>query len=86
MGTPRFTPRFHKETFCQITEPGYSIAEVSNRTFLCTSSTSGYRLTAYRDLQEVKSDILKPRAYLKPAEEERIILKNAARCFSKESD
>jgi transposase len=29
MGTPRFTPEFKQEAMCQITERGYSIAEVA---------------------------------------------------------
>ncbi|MGU3489600.1 transposase, partial [Enterobacter bugandensis] len=31
MGTPRFTPEFKEEAVRQITERGYSVAEVSNR-------------------------------------------------------
>lgn len=31
MGTPRFTPEFKEEAVRQITERGYSVAEVSER-------------------------------------------------------
>ena len=31
MGTPRFTPEFKEEAVRQITERGYSVAEVSDR-------------------------------------------------------
>lgn len=31
MGTPRFTPEFQEEAVRQITERGYSVAEVSDR-------------------------------------------------------
>lgn len=31
MGTPRFTPEFKEESVRQITERGYSVAEVSER-------------------------------------------------------
>lgn len=31
MGTPRFTPEFKEEVVRQITERGYSVAEVSDR-------------------------------------------------------
>ena len=31
MGTPRFTPEFKEEAARQITERGYSVAEVSDR-------------------------------------------------------
>lgn len=34
MGIPRFTPEFKEEAVRQITERGYSVAEVSDR--LCT--------------------------------------------------
>ena len=36
MGTPRFTPEFKEEAVRQITERGYSVAEVSDR--LATSA------------------------------------------------
>ena len=42
MGTPRFTPEFKEEAVRQITERGYSVAEVSD---LHTASTSGYGLS-----------------------------------------
>lgn len=41
MGTPRFTPEFKEETVRQITERGYSVAEVSDR--LGVSAHSLYR-------------------------------------------
>lgn len=31
MGTQRFTPEFKEEAVCQITERGYSVADVSER-------------------------------------------------------
>ena len=31
MGTPRFTPEFKEKAFSQITEHGYSVAEISDR-------------------------------------------------------
>ena len=84
MGTPRFTPEFKEEAVRQITERGYSVAEVSDR--LGVSAHSLYKwLRAIkpdnseqhaRDLLEAKSEILKPRAQLKRTEEERDILKN----------
>ncbi|EOI1393175.1 IS3 family transposase [Klebsiella oxytoca] len=83
MGTPRFTPEFKEEAVRQITERGYSVAEVSDR--LGVSAHSLYKwLRAIkldnseqhaRDLLEVKSEILKLRAQLKRTEEERDILK-----------
>ncbi|EMS8654113.1 TPA: IS3 family transposase [Klebsiella pneumoniae] len=83
MGTPRFTPEFKEEVARQITERGYSVAEVSDR--LGVSAHSLYKwLRAIkpdnseqhaRDLLEAKSEILKLRAQLKRTEEERDILK-----------
>ncbi|MEB6412274.1 IS3 family transposase [Enterobacter vonholyi] len=83
MGTPRFTPEFREEAVRQITERGYSVAEVSDR--LGVSAHSLYKwLRAIkpdnseqhaRDLLEAKSEILKLRAQLKRTEEERDILK-----------
>ncbi|HHT7402517.1 TPA: IS3 family transposase, partial [Raoultella ornithinolytica] len=82
-GTPRFTPEFKEEAVRQITERGYSVAEVSDR--LGVSAHSLYKwLRAIkpdnseqhaRDLLEAKSEILKLRAQLKRTEEERDILK-----------
>ncbi|ELE9705218.1 transposase [Enterobacter cloacae] len=70
MGTPRFTPEFKEEAVRQITERGYSVAEVSDR--LGVSAHSLYKwLRAIkpdnneqhaRDLLEAKSEILKLRA------------------------
>jgi len=72
MGTPRFTPEFKEEAVRQITERGYSGAEVSDR--LGVSAHSLYKwLRAIkpdnseqhaRDLLEAKSEILKLRAQL----------------------
>ncbi|WP_370427675.1 IS3 family transposase [Klebsiella pasteurii] len=83
MGTPRFTPEIKEEAVRQITERGYSVAEVSDR--LGVSAHSLYKwLRAIkpdnseqhaRDLLEAKSEILKLRAQLKRTEEERDILK-----------
>ncbi|EEW1771503.1 transposase [Escherichia coli] len=94
MGTPRFTPEFKEEAVRQITERGYSVAEVSDR--LGVSAHSLYKwLRAIkpdnseqhaRDLLEAKSEILKLRAQLKRTEEKRDILKKAARHFAREPD
>lgn len=94
MGTPRFTPEFKEKAARQITEHGYSVAEVSGR--LGVSAHSLYKwLRAIkpdnselyaRDLLEAKSEILKPRPQLKCTEEERDILKKAAWYFAREPD
>ena len=94
MGTPRFTPEFKEEDVRQITERGYSIAEVSER--LCVSAQSFYKwLRAVKpdnngqqaqDLLDARTEILRLKAQLKRTEEERDILKKAARYFAREPD
>ncbi|AJC65199.1 transposase [Dickeya zeae EC1] len=94
MDAPRFTPEFKDEAVRQITECGYPVAEVSDR--LSVSAHSLYKwLRAIkpdnseqhaRDLLEAKSELLKLRAPLTRTEEERGILKKAARYFARESD
>ncbi|HFT4312015.1 TPA: transposase, partial [Klebsiella pneumoniae] len=49
MGTPRFTPEFKEEAVRQITERGYSIAEVSERLGVSAHSL-------YKWLRAVKPD------------------------------
>ncbi|ECE2104320.1 IS3 family transposase [Salmonella enterica subsp. enterica serovar Newport] len=83
MGTPRFTPEFKEEAVRQITERGYSVAEVSDRQGVSTHSLDKWLRAIKpdnseqhaRDLLEAKSEILKLRAQLKRIEEERDILK-----------
>ena len=92
MGTPRFTPEFKEDAVRQITECGYSVAEVSDR--LGVSAHSLYKwLRAIkpdnseqyaRGILEAKSEILKLRAQLKRTEEKWDILKKAARYFARE--
>ena len=92
MSLPRFTPEFKDEAVRQITERGYSVAEVSAR--LGVSAHSLYKqVSAVKpdktdqpatDLLAVKSEILRLRAQLHSIEEERDILKKAARYFAKE--
>ncbi|ENW5050876.1 IS3 family transposase [Salmonella enterica] len=83
MGTPRFIPEFKEEAVRQITERGYSIAEVSER--LGVSAHSLYKwLHAVKpdnsgqqaqDLLDARTEILRLKAQLKRTEEERDILK-----------
>ncbi|WP_312975545.1 IS3 family transposase [Atlantibacter hermannii] len=83
MGIPRFTPEFKEEAVRQITERGYSVAEVSDRLGVSTHSLYKWLRAIKpdnseqhaRDLLEAKSEILKLRAQLKRTEEERDILK-----------
>ncbi len=86
MSPPRFTPEFKDEAVRQITERGYSVAEVSAR--LGVSAHSLYKwVNAVKpnktdqqasELLAAKSEILRLRAQLHRSEEERDILKKAA--------
>ena len=94
MSSQRYSPEFKDEAVRQIIERGYSVAEVSER--LGVSSHSLYKwVKAVKpdkteehaaELVEAKSEILRLRAQLRRTEEERDILKKAARYFAKEPE
>ena len=94
MSSQRYSPEFKDEAVRQIVERGYSVAEVSER--LGLSSHSLYKwVNAVKpnkteqhaaDLVEAKSEVLRLRAQLRRTEEERDILKKAARYFARESE
>ena len=94
MSSQRYSPEFKDEAVRQIVERGYSVAEVSER--LGVSSHSLYKWVKAvtpdkteqntADLVEAKSEILRLRAQLRRTEEERDILKKAARYFARESE
>ena len=94
MSMQRFTPEFKQEAVRQIVERGYSVAEVSAR--LGVSAHSLYKWVKavkpdqsqkqVSELLEAKSEILRLRAQLHRTEEERDILKKAARYFAKEPE
>ncbi|QLK20870.1 transposase [Raoultella ornithinolytica] len=94
MGTPRFTPEFKEEAVRQITERGYSVADVSER--LGVSQHSLYKWVRAiqpdagghqaQDLLDARTEILRLKAQLRRTEEERDILKKAARYFAREPD
>jgi transposase len=87
------TPEFKDEAVRQVTERGYSVAEVSER--LGVSSHSLYKWVKAvqpdkteqqtAELVEARSEVLRLRAQLRRTEEERDILKKAARYFARES-
>ena len=94
MSTQRYTPEFKEEAVRQIVDRGYSVADVSER--LGVSAHSLYKwVKAVKpdrsdqhaaDLVEAKSEVLKLRAQLRRTEEERDILKKAARYFARDSE
>ena len=94
MTSQRYTPEFKDEAVRQIIDRGYSVAEVSKR--LGVSAHSLYKwVKAVKpdpsaqqadELIEAKREVLKLRAQLRRTEEERDILKKAARYFAKESE
>lgn len=94
MSTPRFTPEFKEEAVRQIIDRKYSVAEVSAR--LGVSAHSLYKWVKAvapdktekqaSELLEAKSELLRLRAQLRRVEEERDILKKAARYFAKEPE
>ncbi|AEA65457.1 hypothetical protein DRA46_01210 [Burkholderia gladioli] len=83
MSAQRFTPEFKQEAVRQITERGYSVAEVSAR--LGVSAHSLYKwVKAVKpdkseaqasELLEAKQEVLRLRAQMRRLEEERDILK-----------
>jgi transposase len=94
VSTQRFTPEFKQEAVRQIVERGYSVAEVSARVGVSAHSLYKWVKAVAPDkaekhateLVEAKSEILRLRAQLRRTEEERDILKKAARYFAKEPE
>lgn len=92
--TQRFTPEFKQEAVRQIVERGHSVAEVSARIGVSAHSLYKWVKAVAPDkseqraaeLTEAKSEILRLRAQLRRTEEERDILKRAARYFAREPE
>ena len=94
MSNQRYTPEFKEEAVRQVMERGYSVAEVSDR--LGVSAHSLYKwVNAVKpnnaevhagELLEAKKEILKLRSQLRRSEEERDILKKAARYFASQPE
>ncbi len=93
MGTPRFTPEFKEEAVRQITERGYSVAEVSDRlgvsahslykwlrpsSLITANSMPGFTGSQKRDPETTGA--------AKRTEEERDILKRPRGTFCREPD
>jgi len=90
MSNQRYTPEFKEEAVRQVTQRGHSVAEVSER--LGVSSHSLYNWVKAvkpskneqqtQELNDAKKEILTLRTQLRRTEEERDILKKAARYFA----
>jgi len=94
MSSQRFTPEFKEEAVRQVLDRGYSVAEISARLGVSTHSlykwvkavTPDQTEKQAADLLEAKSEILRLRAQMRRVEEERDILKKAARYFAREPE
>jgi transposase len=94
MSSQRYSPEFKDEAVRQITERGYSVAEISQR--LGVSAHSLYKWVNavkpdqsevnQQELLEAKREILKLKSQLRRTEEERDILKKAARYFANQPE
>jgi len=90
MSNQRFSPEFKDEAVRQIVDRGYSVAEVSERLGVSAHSLYKWVKAIKPDktdeqaaaLIEARSEVLKLKAQLKRTEEERDILKKAARYFA----
>ena len=94
MSSQRYTPEFKDEAVRQVIERGYSVTEVSDR--LGVSAHSLYKWVnavkpdksdqQNKELVDAKSEVLRLRAQLRRTEEERDILKKAARYFASQPE
>ena len=94
MSNQRYTPEFKDEAIRQVIDRGHSVAEVSERLGVSTHSLYKWINAVKPDkseqheheLLEAKREILNLRAELRRAEEERDILKKAARYFASQPE
>ena len=94
MGTERLTPEFKQEAVRQVVERGYTVADVAARAGVSAHSLYKWVKSIKPDksdqqaaeLVEAKSEILRLRAQMRRIEEERDILKKAARYFAREPE
>jgi len=94
MSTPRFTPEFKEEAVRQIIDRGYPISEVSERLGVSTHSLYKWVKAVRPDKSQeqaaeliaAKSEFLKLRSQLRRVEEDRDILKKAARYLARDPE
>jgi transposase len=90
MSSQRFPPEFKDEAVRQIVERGYKVTEVAEHLGVSTNSLYKWvkavkpekKVQNTAERVEAKSEVLKLRAQLRRTEEERDILKKAARYFA----
>ncbi len=91
MSHTRYTPEFKDEAVRQVVDRGHPVSEVAARLGVSAHSLYNWikavkpgkseQLT--QELNQAKSEVLKLRAELRRTEEERDILKKAARYFAR---
>ena len=94
MSSQRYPSEFKDEAVRQVLERGYTVAEVSQRPGVSAHSLYKWVKAVKPDksdeqaaeLVEAKSEILRLRAQMRRIEEERDILKKAARYFAREPE
>ena len=94
MSTPRFSPEFKEEAVKQVRDRGYGVPEVAARIGVSAHSLYKWVKAASPDhseqqskeLLEAKSEILRLKAQVRRVEEERDLLKKAARYFAREPE
>lgn len=92
MSNKRFSPEFKDEAVRQVVDRGHSVSEVSERLGVSAHSLYKWVRAVKPDktdeqasaLIEARSEVLRLKAELKRTEEERDILKKAARYFARE--
>ncbi|QDZ11649.1 transposase [Devosia ginsengisoli] len=94
VSTQRFTAEFKEEAVRQVVERGYRVPDVAAR--LGVSAHSLYKWVKAvspdrseqqsQELLEAKSEVLRLRSQLRRTEEERDLLKKAARYFAREPE
>ena len=94
MSNQRYTPEFKDEAVRQVVERGYRVAEVAERLGVSTNSLHKW-VKAVKpsqadeqaaELNDAKKEILRLRAELRRVQEERDILKKAARYFASQPE
>ena len=94
MSSPRYTPEFKDEAVRQVVDRGHPVAEVAERLGVSTHSLYAWIKAVKpskneqqaQELNDAKKEILSLRAKLRRAEEERDILKKAARYFARNTE